>query len=108
MGRGNTPRICAGAIATAAEASPIPSSFCAIKPPNECPTTIGLESSARMTVAKCATAASIPTLATRSGCALDSATVAESPGQPGAIASYPASRNRATQLLQESGCIHRP
>ena len=43
-GSGSTPLICAASIATAAAARSWPSSFCAIMPPKECPTRIGLVS----------------------------------------------------------------
>jgi len=44
-GNGSTPRPGAGSIATVTTAAPSPAIFCAINPPNECPTTAGLRSS---------------------------------------------------------------
>jgi hypothetical protein len=41
-GTGSTPLIGAASIATPAAAKPSPSSFSTMRPPNECPMTIGL------------------------------------------------------------------
>ncbi|HEX4093256.1 MAG TPA: hypothetical protein VHZ33_31435 [Trebonia sp.] len=48
-GSGLTPLIWPGSIATAAAATPPASSFCAMRPPNEWPITIGLAGRSLMT-----------------------------------------------------------
>ena len=85
-GSGSTPLIWAASIPIAAAAWSSPSSFSAISPPNEWPITIGRLGSDPMISAKCLVTSSMPWSAMLSGLALQSATVAPSPGQPGAIA----------------------
>src|SRR5438270_2453005 len=50
----------------------------------------------------------MPRFATASGCCRASATVAGSLGQPGAIGSYPSSRNLASHGSQLVACSHSP
>jgi len=84
-GSGRTPLIWAASMPIAAAARSSPSSFSAIIPPKECPITMGLSSSPAMILAKWVVTSSMPWSAMASGSARDSATLAPSPGQPGAV-----------------------
>ena len=83
-GTGSTPLTGAGSIATAASASPRPSRIWAISPPNECPITIGLRSSAVITSAKWLATSPTPYPAIGAGFARVASTVSASPGHGGA------------------------
>lgn len=83
-GSGSTPRKGAGEIATAAAVSPRPARISVNRPPNECPITGGLRSSAPITSPKWSAIWPMDFFANTSGCSLAASTVSGSSGHPGA------------------------
>jgi hypothetical protein len=84
-GRPRIPLNWAGEMTTQPRASPMPTSRWAMRPPKECPTMIGRAGRASMVRAYWLVISAMPRSATASGLARVAATVAASPGQPGAM-----------------------